>query len=167
MNAIVWQKVDQKVKKTIPFLFTFILVLISIIPIRVPGYTEIAPVLPLISIYHWAIYRPTLLPLWAVFILGFLYDLLSCTTWSLHFSLFECLRYCSLSEAFYYRKVIFCLLVRLWDHCFGSGFRKLVFGIRLVRLFIESSINFFSISFIFWYISNRSLDFPPIAAGFF
>ena len=77
MSTIVWQKVDQKVKETIPFLFTFILVLISVIPIRIPGYTEIAPVFPLISIYHWAIYRPTLLPLWAVFILGTLYDLLS------------------------------------------------------------------------------------------
>ena len=77
MSTVVWQKVDQKVKETIPFLFTFILVLISIIPIRVPGYPEIAPVFPLISIYHWAIYRPTLLPLWAVFILGILYDLLS------------------------------------------------------------------------------------------
>ena len=32
---------------------------------------------PLISIYHWAVSRPSLLPLWAVFTLGMLYDLLS------------------------------------------------------------------------------------------
>ena len=77
MNAIVWHKIDQKVKETIPFILTIFLVVLSVIPIRVPGYTEIAPILPLISIYHWALYRPTLLPLWAVFILGGFYDLLS------------------------------------------------------------------------------------------
>ena len=77
MNAIFWHKIDQKVKETTPFIFTFVLVILSVIPMRVPGYTEISPVLPLISIYHWAIYRPTLLPLWAVFILGALYDFLS------------------------------------------------------------------------------------------
>ena len=77
MNSIIWHKVDQKIKETTPFVFTFILVVFSVIPFRIPGYNEIAPVLPLISIYHWAIYRPTLLPLWAVFILGALYDLLS------------------------------------------------------------------------------------------
>jgi rod shape-determining protein MreD len=77
MKAIIWHKVDRKVKETIPFVFTFVLVVLSVIPINIPGYKEIAPVLPMISIYHWAIYRPTLLPPWAVFILGALYDILS------------------------------------------------------------------------------------------
>ena len=77
MNAIIWQKIDRKAKESTPFVFTFFLVLLSLIPIRVPGYSEIAPVLPLIPIYHWAIYRPTVLPLWAVFVLGAFYDLLS------------------------------------------------------------------------------------------
>jgi rod shape-determining protein MreD len=37
---------------------------------------EVAPILPLVSIYHWAIYRPNLLPVFAVFILGLLQDIL-------------------------------------------------------------------------------------------
>ena len=77
MNAGIWQKLDQKIREFIPFLFTLILVILSVIPMGIPGYTEIAPVLPLISIYHWAIYRPNLLPIWAVFVLGSLYDFLA------------------------------------------------------------------------------------------
>ena len=77
MTAIIWQILDQKIREIAPFGFTLILVILSVVPTHIPRYTEIAPVLPLMSIYHWAVYRPTLLPLWAVFILGGLYDFLS------------------------------------------------------------------------------------------
>jgi rod shape-determining protein MreD len=36
----------------------------------------VAPVLPLVSIYHWTIYRPNLLPVFTVFILGLMQDFL-------------------------------------------------------------------------------------------
>lgn len=77
MNTIVWQNLDKKIREVAPFGFTLSLVILSVVPTRIPGYAEIAPVLPMMSIYHWAVYRPTLLPIWAVFILGCLYDILS------------------------------------------------------------------------------------------
>ena len=76
MNIAIWQKLDNLARSFTPFGLSLILVVLSVLPTHIPGYMQIAPVLALISIYHWAIYRPNLLPIFAVFILGLLQDLL-------------------------------------------------------------------------------------------
>lgn len=63
----------------IPFGITFFLLLLTAIPSHIPGFASIAPVLPLMGVYYWAIYRPDLLPAWAAFLIGLLYDILACT----------------------------------------------------------------------------------------
>jgi len=76
MNIAIWQNLDNLARSFIPFGLSLILVVLSVLPTHIPGYMQIAPILALISIYHWAIYRPNLLPILAVFILGLLQDLL-------------------------------------------------------------------------------------------
>ena len=76
MNIGFWQKLDYVVRSSAPFVLSLILVVLSVIPTHIPVYMEVAPILPLVSIYHWAIYRPNLLPVFAVFILGLLQDIL-------------------------------------------------------------------------------------------
>ena len=76
MNIAIWQKLDNLARSFTPFGLSLILVVLSVLPTHIPGYMQIAPVLALISVYHWAIYRPNLLPIFAVFILGLLQDLL-------------------------------------------------------------------------------------------
>jgi rod shape-determining protein MreD len=76
MNIAIWQKLDNLARSFIPFGLSLILVVLSVLPTHIPGYMQIAPILALISVYHWAIYRPNLLPIFAVFILGLLQDLL-------------------------------------------------------------------------------------------
>jgi rod shape-determining protein MreD len=76
MNTGLWQKLDYVVRSSAPFVLSLILVVLSVIPTHIPVYMEVAPILPLVSIYHWAIYRPNLLPVFAVFILGLLQDIL-------------------------------------------------------------------------------------------
>ena len=76
MNTGLWQKLDYVVRSSAPFALSLILVVLSVIPTHIPVYMEVAPILPLVSIYHWAIYRPNLLPVFAVFILGLLQDML-------------------------------------------------------------------------------------------
>jgi rod shape-determining protein MreD len=44
---------------------------------RILDFTTAVPLLPLISVYHWAIYRPQLLPTYAVFLIGVLQDILT------------------------------------------------------------------------------------------
>ena len=79
MSIAFWQKLDQTARSITPFGLSLLLVILSVVPTYIPGYAQIAPILALVSIYHWAIYRPNLLPLFAVFILGLLQDLLTGT----------------------------------------------------------------------------------------
>jgi rod shape-determining protein MreD len=76
MNTGLWQKFDHLVRSCAPFFLSLVLVVLSVIPTHIPVYMEVAPILPLVSIYHWAIYRPNLLPVFAVFILGLLQDIM-------------------------------------------------------------------------------------------
>ena len=48
----------------------------AMVPLRVPDLSPIVPSLAIIAIYYWVIYRPDLMPGWAVFLLGLIQDLL-------------------------------------------------------------------------------------------
>lgn len=67
-----------------PFGMTSLLVLANTIPIGLPGWSQVAPALPLISVYHWAVHRPDLLPGILVFLIGLLHDLLNGLPLGLH-----------------------------------------------------------------------------------
>ena len=88
MNIAIWQKLDYLARSITPFGLSLILLVLSVLPTHIPGYMQIAPILVLISIYHWAIYRPNLLPIFAVFILGLLQDLLLGTPVGLYILVF-------------------------------------------------------------------------------
>ena len=88
MSIAFWQKLDQTARSITPFGLSLLLVILSVVPTHIPGYGRIAPILALVSIYHWAIYRPNLLPLFAVFILGLLQDLLTGTPPGLYILVF-------------------------------------------------------------------------------
>ena len=77
MSAVFWQRLDKAARSVTPFGLTLFLVILSVVPMRIPGYAEIAPVLALMAVYHWAVYQPNLIPPWSVFVLGILQDLLS------------------------------------------------------------------------------------------
>jgi rod shape-determining protein MreD len=72
-----WGKVDAIARRLTPFGLTVILVLIGAVPLHVPGFASVTPLLPMIGIYYWAIYRPDLMPVAAVFFIGLLFDALS------------------------------------------------------------------------------------------
>ena len=88
MNIAIWQKLDYFTRSSTPFILSLILVILSVIPTYIPSYMAVAPVLPLVSIYHWAIYRPNLLPVFSVFILGLMQDILMGTPVGLYVLVF-------------------------------------------------------------------------------
>jgi rod shape-determining protein MreD len=49
----------------------------SVLPLHIPDYAAVAPLLALAGVYYWTIYRPELLPPVAVFVAGVVFDLLS------------------------------------------------------------------------------------------
>lgn len=77
MRPSFWHRLDVWARRLTPFGLTLILVLVSVVPLYVPGYARVIPLLPLMAIYHWAINRPELMPAYAVFIIGVLQDVLT------------------------------------------------------------------------------------------
>lgn len=77
MKLTFWQRLDLIVRGVTPFFLTLMLVVLGQVPLHIPGFAEVAPLLPLMAVYHWAIYRPDLLPAIAVFFAGLLQDALS------------------------------------------------------------------------------------------
>jgi len=69
--------VDSALSRLLPIATTAAAAVLSIQPVDLPGYTALAPAFMLMVVYHWAIYRPDLLPPIAVFLIGVAHDLLS------------------------------------------------------------------------------------------
>ena len=56
--------------RVVPVLSTFLFVVVSVVPLNLPGFAIVTPSFALMAVYHWSIYRPDLLPQTAVFALG-------------------------------------------------------------------------------------------------
>ena len=79
MRRTLGQRLDTMTRHSLPALFTLLLVVLNMVPLHIPGIARIMPVLPLIAVYHWSVYRPSLLPPSVVFAVGLLHDMLSGT----------------------------------------------------------------------------------------
>lgn len=79
MKPSVWVRMDTWVRHLVPVGVTLMLLLLTAIPTRIPGLSGIIPMLPLMGVYYWAIYRPDLLPAWSAFLIGLLYDIIGGT----------------------------------------------------------------------------------------
>lgn len=69
-------RAERAVQNCLPVLLTLILILLGAVPLNIAGYDTMMPLWALIAVYYWTIYRPDLMPAWAVFLLGLLQDLL-------------------------------------------------------------------------------------------
>ncbi len=160
MNAVFWQRLDKAARSITPFGLTLFLVVLSVVPTRIPDYAEIAPVLALMSVYHWAIYRPNLMPLWAVFILGFLQDLLSGVPLGLYIIVFLTVYGVVLSQRRFFAGKSFML--------YWLGFGIIAFGAALESWMLASLWNLTLLKFetvFFQYLV--SLGIFPIVAWIF
>ena len=72
MKQTFWHQLDTMARQSTPFMLTLVLVIFIQLPLYIPEFAHIMPLLPLMAIYHWAIYRSELLPAYAVFLIGLL-----------------------------------------------------------------------------------------------
>lgn len=77
MKLDFWSRVDLFARSLTPVLLTLVFIMVQQVPLHIPHFAQVAPMLALISIYYWAIYRPDLMPMLAIFLLGLLDDLMS------------------------------------------------------------------------------------------
>ncbi len=69
-------RVNSVAARALPIVSTIIAAIVSILPLRIPGYAALTPAFTLMAAYHWTIYRPDLLPPLALFTVGLTEDLL-------------------------------------------------------------------------------------------
>lgn len=77
MKPGLFQRMDSWIRQMLPFGTTVLLLLVAIMPTRIPGYGGVAPLLAMMGVYYWAIFRPDLLPPLAAFAIGLLYDVMA------------------------------------------------------------------------------------------
>src|SRR3984957_7624432 len=70
-------RVDNGAARLLPVATTLIAAVISVLPVKIPGYAALTPMFILMAAYHWTIYRPDLLPPAALFAIGLTEDLLA------------------------------------------------------------------------------------------
>jgi rod shape-determining protein MreD len=68
---------DTVFSRLLPVATTAAAAMLSIQPVHIPANAALAPAFMLMVVYHWAIYRPDLLPPLAVFLIGVAHDLLA------------------------------------------------------------------------------------------
>lgn len=71
-----WQRLDDTARGLAPFAATVLLLLIGLVPLRLPYLPPIGPNLVLVSVYYWAMHRPSAMPGQVVLAIGLLIDLL-------------------------------------------------------------------------------------------
>lgn len=77
MTPSLAQRIDGWARTLSPFAICLLLILVSVAPLRVPVLATASPLLPLMAVYHFGLFRPSLLPHWLVLAFGLLIDLLS------------------------------------------------------------------------------------------
>lgn len=77
MKLVLFQRDQGIVNRMMPMATALLCVIASVVPLHLPGFAEVAPGFVLMAVYHWSIYRPDLLPFFAVFLAGLALDLLN------------------------------------------------------------------------------------------
>ena len=63
-------------KSTIPFFTILFLIIVMVLPYKFTVVGDIMPFLTLIGVYYWSVFKPELLPVSVVFVLGLFQDIL-------------------------------------------------------------------------------------------
>ena len=56
---------------------TLLLIMIGMVPLQIPDMAPVIPAMALIAVYYWAVHRPDLMTIWAIFAIGLFQDLVS------------------------------------------------------------------------------------------
>ncbi len=71
------QQLETGGRRVLPFLVTLLMILLTVMAGPVPDIAAITPLFPLMAVYYWSVYRPDLLRLPGLFVLGVIWDALA------------------------------------------------------------------------------------------
>jgi len=84
VTLTLWQRLDLAARHAAPGAITLFVVLLGVVPLGMPFYGPIAPVLVLMPVYYWTVHRPDLVPFWLVFLAGAVHGVLTGAPLGLH-----------------------------------------------------------------------------------
>ena len=76
---MLWSRLDFVARSLLPMAITLLLAVASGLPTHIPSLGAVSPLLSLMAVYYWSIFRPDLMPPFAVFGAGFFQDILFST----------------------------------------------------------------------------------------
>ncbi|MGB4101956.1 MAG: rod shape-determining protein MreD [Alphaproteobacteria bacterium] len=71
------QQLDTYGRHSLPFLVTLLTILLTVVAGPLPDMAAITPLFPLMAVYYWSVFRPDLLRLPGLFVLGVILDALT------------------------------------------------------------------------------------------
>lgn len=76
MTPGIAQRLDVWARYMMPAVTTMILALLNVVPLGLPALSDVMPVITMMAVFYWSVYRPDLLPPVVVFALGLAQDIL-------------------------------------------------------------------------------------------
>jgi rod shape-determining protein MreD len=76
MRTMVVRRSDWSPVRLVPTATILVLAVLTVLPLHVPDYAAVAPLLALAGVYYWTVYRPDFAPPLAIFACGVVVDLL-------------------------------------------------------------------------------------------
>ncbi len=140
MTVTFWQYLDKAGRNLAPIAVTVMMMLLGMVPLRIPFYTGVAPALTLMAVYYWAIHRPDLLRPSAVFAIGLLQDLLSGGPLGLSALMLVCAHWMVLTQRRFFLANSFALL---W-----FGFVLIVIGAAALQWVVVCALSASILPFI-------------------
>ncbi len=79
MRPVFLQRLDTWTRASSPLALTLMIVILNVVPMRLPDFAVITPDFVLMAAFYWIVHRPDLMRPWGVFCVGLLSDILSGT----------------------------------------------------------------------------------------
>jgi len=157
MKATVWQRLDIFLRNLTPMLVTMCMVVVGVVPLRLPDASFIVPTLALMAVYYWSLHRTDLLPATAVFATGLFQDILTGVPMGLNaFILLGVFGICVTQRRFFYNKSF----AVVWWGFMVVAAAALLAEWMLMSIYLETLISLKPV--LFKYLTTIAL-YPPVA----
>jgi rod shape-determining protein MreD len=71
------RRIEYWMRQSAPMALSLFVVLVSVVPLRIPEYARVAPDFGLMAVFFWTVHRPDLLRPWGAFVIGLFDDILT------------------------------------------------------------------------------------------
>jgi rod shape-determining protein MreD len=93
VNGGLMQRLDGLARAAGPSAVLLLLILLNALPLHVPYISKATPLLPLMAVFHFGLFRPHHLPVWLALAFGLLIDVISGGPLAVNGVVFLCVRY--------------------------------------------------------------------------